>query len=139
MALSTRSKLPAPVTCMRNVRGSPAAAVGADSSLAILNEPTAPLKSGGRPSVGNGNTVKSDGGLDTVISFGTVAPKKFCRKGSPSKSSIMESRFGRVCILTVSGDSAERENVPGFTAAMTLCQVITVYGLPSMTFSTRSG
>ena len=124
---------------MRSVRGSPAAAAADDRSLAILNEPTAPLKSGGRPSAGSDKTVKSDGGLATVMSFGTLAPKKFCMKGSPNASSSRDSRCGRVRIRTVRGDSTDSENFPGFTAASRLCQVNSVNSLPSMTFGTRSG
>ena len=66
MALSTRSKFPLPVTCMRSVRGSPAGALVDESSPAILKDPTAPLKFGGRPSVGSSSTVNSSGGLATM-------------------------------------------------------------------------
>jgi hypothetical protein len=74
-----------------------------------------------------------------VISLGTVAPKKFCMKGSPSMSSITESRAGRTRTRMVIGVSTDRVKVPGLTGASTLCQVITVKGLPSISFSTRSG
>jgi hypothetical protein len=49
MLLSTRSNVPLPVTCMRSVSGSPAVFLAEDTSALILNEPTAPLKSGGLP------------------------------------------------------------------------------------------
>src|SRR5260370_39324989 len=124
---------------MRRGGGSPAAAALDEPSPAILNDPTEPLKSGGRPAVGSSNTVNSDGRLAAVMSLVTLAPKIFCPNGSPSMSSIIESRCGVVRILTVSGDSTDRENLPGLTAATTLCHVSTVYGLPSMALRVCSG
>src|ERR1700733_6107476 len=55
--LSTRSKLPAPVTCMRRVSGSPVDLLFDEISVLILNDPTAPPKSGGLPFAGRGSTL----------------------------------------------------------------------------------
>ena len=103
MLLSTRSKVPAPVTCRRSVRGSPAVFVAEEISALILNEPTAPPKPAGRPSVGRGRTVKAASGLVTVMFFVMLAPNRFCMKGSPRRSSIIESLRGCVRMRTVAG------------------------------------
>jgi hypothetical protein len=49
------------------------------------------------------------------------------------------SSADRVLIFTLSGVSTDKEKSPGLTAAITLCQVMTRKGLPSMTLSRRSG
>src|SRR5512140_1441572 len=93
-------------------------------SLATWTLPTAPVKSFGRPSVGSGNTLRSETGLETVISLGLIEAYRLCRKGAPILAAIEISSDDRVLILMLIGASTDSAKSPGFTAASTLCQVM---------------
>src|SRR6202045_3103201 len=125
--------------CRRRVSGSPAAAREGAMSLDTWKSPTAPLKSLGCPCVGRGNTFSSDVGLAILTSFGTIPLYILCKNGQPILAAIAMSSAEFVLIFTLSGVSADKEKSPGFTAASTLCQVMTTKGLPSMTCSRRLG
>ena len=74
-----------------------------------------------------------------MTSFGAIPLYMLCKNGPPSQAAKAMSAADSVLIFTLSGVSADKEKSPGFTAASTLCQVMTRKGLPSMTLSRRSG
>ena len=108
-------------------------------SLDTWKSPTAPLKSLGCPSVGSGKTFSSDAGLAIVTSFGAIPLYILCKNGQPNLAANAISSADCVLIFTLSGVSTDKEKSPGFTAASTLCQVMTTKGLPSMTLLAAFG
>ena len=67
-----------------------------------------------------------------MMSFGAMPLYILCKNGPPNQAAKALSSADRALIFTVSGVSTDKEKSPGFTAASTLCQVMTRNGLPSI-------